>query len=355
MVLAPRYKYASADSIRELKPAQLEMRNQVSKKISDGTYTLQEFPCSVCDCSQFETLSEKGRYGIQVPIKICTNCGLIQSTPRFNEESAQNFYEKEYRKLYDLASAEDRFKNQYNRSHTIFNYLKNEAEIDIGQSTVLEIGCGYGGLLKYFDEKGTEVVGCDLDKDAIQFAQNKGLPAKAADIRELELDQNPDVIILDDVLEHMVKPRRVLEYISDTFSEGTKLYVEFPGVKRLGVLNTSYNCDFLQYIHIGHTHHFSLTSLNNLMKQADYDILKGNEKINALFEISTNQNNISIQSDYDAVMDHLNHVEKFKKVHQIYRNIYHLKHPHRHPILVSLLKKFGLYSYAKRLYDIVFR
>lgn len=354
MVLAPRYKYTSGDSIRELKPAQLEVRNQLSKKISDGTYTLQEFPCSVCDQTQFEILSEIGRYRIQVLVKICKNCGLIQSTPRFNEESSQKFYENEYRKLYDLASAEDRFENQYKRSRDIFNYLKKEAEIDVGQSTVLEIGCGYGGLLKYFDERGSEIVGCDLDKDAIQFAQNKGLPGKAADVRELKPECDPDIIILDDVLEHLVKPRQVLEYISDTYSDGTKLYIEFPGVKRLGVFNTSYNCDFLQYIHIGHTHHFSLTSLSNLMNQAGYDMLIGDEKIKALFEISTDQTN-TIQSDYNAVMDHLYHIEKFRKINYIYRHVCHLRHPHRHPILIRLLKQLGLYPYAERVYNTILK
>lgn len=353
MALAPRFKYTTGESVRELDSTQLQMKNQIEEKIREGTYTLKKYPCTVCGESHFELLSEKGRYGIQIPVKICLECGLIQTNPRFDEESAQKFYENEYRQLYNLASPQERFENQYNRSQDIFQYLQRGLDKEIEELTVLEIGCGYGGMLKYFQEQGCDVIGCDLDKDVVQFAQSKELTAVTADVRGLSLEKNPDIIILDDVLEHLINPGEVLSYISGEYPIGTSVYIEFPGVKRLGVFNKSYDCDFLQYIHIAHTHHFTLTTLNNLMKSEGYGIITGNEQVQGLFEISNKRDNYYI-SDYDSAIDHISQIERYRWVHQLYRQVWYLRKPHHHPILIKLLKRIGLYHLVKNIYQRIF-
>lgn len=84
----------------KLNELQLRMKQQVEKKVKDGTYEFEEVPCPVCDGHSFEFLAKKDRYGLYMPVVICRDCGLIQTNPRMNQIAYNEFYNAEYRKLY---------------------------------------------------------------------------------------------------------------------------------------------------------------------------------------------------------------------------------------------------------------
>ena len=113
-MLAKRFKYDGMPAIT-LNELQIKIKKQVERKIKEGVYSFEEVPCCVCDGKNFETLSKKDRYGLYVPVVICRDCVLIQMNPRMTQESYNQFYELEYRKLYvgQKAPADDFFKSEY--------------------------------------------------------------------------------------------------------------------------------------------------------------------------------------------------------------------------------------------------
>lgn len=83
-----RYKYPNK-SIVKLNLLQKTGKKELEKKIYDEQYILEEVNC-LCGTSRYEVLAERDRYGIKNRTIICTDCGLIRTSPRMSKESYKN-------------------------------------------------------------------------------------------------------------------------------------------------------------------------------------------------------------------------------------------------------------------------
>jgi cyclopropane fatty-acyl-phospholipid synthase-like methyltransferase len=100
-----------------------------------------------------------------------------------------------------------------------------EEWLPIGPSTtVLEVGCGEGGVLLAFLERGAQGVGVEISEGRYRLAQTYLHPFLAQnqalllreDIYQVSPDQLPyrfDLIILKDVIEHIPQPERLLNHL----------------------------------------------------------------------------------------------------------------------------------------------
>lgn len=346
-LLGRRYEY-DGKPVRDLNDNQAESLQRTKEKIETGEYDTTSYECSICGGNSFRTLSEKDRWGLPVNVVICSDCGLIQNNPRFTPAASSKFYDEEYRVLYDLKDADHSFNKQLNEAPEIYEYVMSNINLSRSDANILEIGCGYGGLVSYFDQKGHTIVGCDLDSEAIQYGKEKGLPVKNSDIRDLNLNWQPNVIILDDVLEHLSRPTELLNYVRDEYDEAY-IFIDLPGVKNLHYRRRFYQGDFLRYIHIAHTHHFSLRTLENLMGISGFEKISGDERIRSLFKTYNRQNNskYDIKADYESTITHIRELERYRRL-----RINKVATLHRNPMTIQLLKKTGLFSSAKKLYNI---
>jgi SAM-dependent methyltransferase len=139
--------------------------------------------------------------------------------------------------------------------------------LDHRELSVLEIGCGTGGNLKYFKSIYSNLVGCEVSEDAINFARHK-LPD--FDIRKCNLpDDIPfenskfDVIFLFDVLEHIKDDAASLESIKQKLNVGGSLVVTVPAYQFLYGAYDKFLFHFRRY---------SKTRLLNLLTAAGFKI-----------------------------------------------------------------------------------
>ncbi len=112
-----------------------------------------------------------------------------------------------------------------------------ETAITIDKNTsVLEIGCGEGGNLMPFLERGCRVVGVDMNPNKINNAR-KFYAAKRflnqpefflTDIYDWPSDEKFDVIMLRDVLEHIHNQERFLKFVKKFLKPQGKLFLGFP-------------------------------------------------------------------------------------------------------------------------------
>lgn len=97
--------------------------------------------------------------------------------------------------------------------------------------SVLDIGAGWGTLLKAFANKGYKTVGLELSEPTSRFARERleleifNFPVER--IGELPY-QSFDLITMRHVLEHFYDPRVVLSNVSNRLEVGGKLIVEVP-------------------------------------------------------------------------------------------------------------------------------
>ncbi len=242
-------------------------------------------------------------------VVICKNCGLIQTNPRLSESNYFEFYENEYRPFYHSRDVptEEFFLKQYNHGKLIYEFLQNITKDEIKNKFIVEIGTGAGGILQYFKEKNNEILGLDLDSNYIKFGNQKGLNLVIGTIEYLSKVKKPDVVIYSHVLEHISNPVNELNMLQKFLHKNSLLYVEVPGIKHL---HLSYKQDFLKYLQFPHLYHFTLNSLHNCLKKSGFELIAGNEIIQALFKIGNIQKSYS--NEYDSNISFLKNLEKIR-------------------------------------------
>jgi SAM-dependent methyltransferase len=105
---------------------------------------------------------------------------------------------------------------------------------------VLEIGCGEGGVLVPFIERGCYCVGVDLDPPRIDLA-NQFLQSEVKDGKALFLMKNVydadflekyknlfDLIILKDTIEHVPQQEKFIPYLKNFLNTGGQIFFGFP-------------------------------------------------------------------------------------------------------------------------------
>lgn len=345
-ILSTRYELGSSSSHR-LNAIQQTQVNRITEKIDDGQYSFEEVDCVVCGGEEFRQLSEIDRYGLPHSVVLCPKCGLIQTNPRFDRETYDEFYNEEYQLLHkgDEKSFDWLFDAEYERGSEIHQYLKT---VDIGSvdgAHILGIGAGAGGVLAYFRDQGANVVGSDLAEENVRYAREEhGLDFRIGTANDLSLDQDPDIIILSHVVEHFLDPIKTLENVRDLSHSDTLIYIEVPGVRRL--MNT-YLADFQYMLQIAHTYYFTEQTLTNLVELAGFSKICSNEFVRSVFKPATPS--FDWTPDVD-VLQSVNRIESIAGVPTLY-SIYHTM---TEPENIELLDRLGLLNLARELHKIIF-
>ncbi len=308
-MLSKRFKY-SGKSVLKLNELQSIMKDQIEKKIEESIYSFEEVPCCICGGNDFNILSEKDRYGLYIPLVICKDCGLIQINPRMTQESNNQFYDVEYRKLYSGSGVptEEYFRLQYYRGKRMYHYLENNLSININNLRILKSGSWSWGILYYFEEMGNEICGCDLGSEYIKFGREKyGLNLFVGTIDDIKESLHFDIVIYSYVLEHLLSPINELVKLKSFINKDS--YIELPGVKHL---THSYNMNFLGQIQNAHIYYFTLTTLKNLLEKADYDLVAGDESIRSVFKSSNRDKEYKLENDYCNTISFLKKMEFYR-------------------------------------------
>ena len=100
--------------------------------------------------------------------------------------------------------------------------------------------------------------------------------------KELLKDEKKyDLIILNHVLEHFLDIEQEVDVISKLLKKEGILFVAVPGIK---ALVNSYGNDFLRYLQNAHVYDFTLGTLEQVMNKYGFELVTGNENVNAIFK-----------------------------------------------------------------------
>lgn len=153
----------------------------------------------------------------------CKSCGYWHVYPIPSEEELNTYYENKYYK--SLINTENRSmtdkKNDHDGFYTIYyedklRHINNILPKEMPR-TIIDIGAGYGDFLSFMNKNDWSVQGIEPSKEAYDFSKNEDLNIRCGHFEEI-LDlgfKKSSVVTLNNVLEHLREPERVLLEIKE--------------------------------------------------------------------------------------------------------------------------------------------
>ncbi|WP_379780178.1 class I SAM-dependent methyltransferase [Halorubrum tibetense] len=99
--------------------------------------------------------------------------------------------------------------------------------LDTG-NRVIEIGSGFGALGKLLTANGYDYLGFEPDKGRADVASSGGVPVEPHVFDPSEVTGSVDVVVIDNVLEHVHDPQSILNDAAEVLSESGTLIVIVP-------------------------------------------------------------------------------------------------------------------------------
>jgi len=217
-------------------------------------------------------------------VNINPEFGFLQIKPTPSQEEimefyTRDFYSSEYKKFND-SSLEVQIEDKdflEGRWEDMAHWISKSLEVDISGLDLLDIGCGWSQALLFFKEKGLNCYGFDPAPEAIEYAKRKNLNVRLAGLESMDVFNGKkfDVVMLNNVLEHLPDPIQTLREIKNTIlNNGGLLIVEVPNefndfqtaAQKLYDLPEWWICP------PGHLNYFSKDTLEALLKGLGFKI-----------------------------------------------------------------------------------
>ena len=219
--------------------------------------------CPLCGGKSRPFSHQKFR-GRDVINRICQYCGLVYQSPCMSEVEAAEFYQAEYRQMYqgdENPIAKD-FTTQTARAESLLDFVGTYVT---SVSRHLDIGCSTGLILQHFSKQyGCQLVGIEPGDAYRNYASQQGLKVyKTLDELENAKEEPFDLISMAHVLEHLPDPVGYLTHLREALLE-TKgwLLLEVPNL---------YAHDSFE---IAHLVSFSPHTLTQTVEKAGFEIVK---------------------------------------------------------------------------------
>lgn len=159
----------------------------------------EQGPCPLCGADDYRRLVTK----LGWDVVRCRRCGLVfvwpQPTP---EELAALYSSGAYHAEIDEAE----------RSRWAGRRLDEIERLAPQRGRLLDVGCSRGYLLEAARDRGWEVAGVELNRNAVEVARSRGLEVHCGELPDAPFGpESFDVVTGFDVIEHVQSPRRFLD------------------------------------------------------------------------------------------------------------------------------------------------
>ena len=219
--------------------------------------------CPVCNEEKYTVLF-KQRFAhsdynpiVDYVVVVCDRCGMGYVNPVPDQHDWDQYYMQFSKYATPTTISEvDQF-----RFSIIAEFLKDELISE--SATILDVGCGSGGLLKTLAQKGFhQLTGLEPAPVGNHFSsQDSSILFINEPFDSLNVESYYDVIILEQVLEHLGDVRRVIQKVSALQKPGGLVYIGVPdGLKFKDCSDGPF-----QQFSVEHINFFSLEALKRLM------------------------------------------------------------------------------------------
>ncbi len=216
-----------------------------------------------------------------VKIIACEKCGHVYNKLSSREITGlAKYYNEEYApanvsstdKVGDRPGSKNTFTlRRHARLYRLFApFIKNDFR-------VLDVGCATGGFLDFLSARRLKkLYGIDISLEYVKKARENGV----YDIRtgDAELipfaDASMDLVVLDQVLEHLGEPQKAIKEARRVLSDGGLLCISVPDAARY---EKEYFFDFYWFLIKEHIQHFDIEHLRLLAAREGFELVAESE------------------------------------------------------------------------------
>ncbi|MFN2499550.1 MAG: class I SAM-dependent methyltransferase [Pyrinomonadaceae bacterium] len=272
-LLSNRFLYEPSGLRSSVAGPQSEAIEAVRHKLINGQYNLRTDECPCGGPQNDVIIAEVDRYGLPLTTVVCLDCGTLRLDPYLDAESLEDFYLHFYQQMYARARDMNAYIEQQQAYGTKI-YSVAPASLP-SHGWIFEVGCGAGGALKIFQERGYRVAGCDYSARLVAEARKNGIEhachGTLAEIGKALGGVRADLIYLHHVFEHLNEPLDFLLTSRQHLNEDGWLVLVVPDVSRIdGFANP--DGDLLVFLHLAHKFNFSLEGMRRLCRRAGYEV-----------------------------------------------------------------------------------
>ncbi|MBE3568345.1 MAG: methyltransferase domain-containing protein [Thermogemmatispora sp.] len=172
-------------------------------------------PCAAC--GSVRTAPFTWRRGFR--IAECRECGFLWVDPMPRAEDMWVFYNRRRWQPYPPEVVRRKFRPE----------LQVVLSCVPSGSWVVDVGCSHGQFASLLRARGYQVVGVDIDSEALAYASRQyGLQVYQGDLSLLSFDRQFDAVTILSSLEHMVNPFEVVAAAARMLRPGGALIISTP-------------------------------------------------------------------------------------------------------------------------------
>ena len=206
----------------------------------------------------------------------CANCQLVFLNPRVNLDNLKNYYTSYYLP-YRGSEAWGKYSKLVEGSQKKLDlkrvkWVKEMCSVS-PKSLILDVGCGNPSFLKACQQElNCKTLGIDFSDEGWkeQSTLFKGLDLQVAEIKDLSLNLEPDIITMWHYLEHDYTPLENLTYLKSIAKPSTTLIIEIPNFDSIS--RKKYNENWAGWHTPRHTSLFSPDNIKLLLDKSGWNV-----------------------------------------------------------------------------------
>lgn len=197
----------------------------------------------------------------------CRNCGLVYVNPRLVQKKLSELYNENVISplQYYMENMADDEKTFEKRLEIIEEHAK--------KGTLLDVGCAIGTFSNVAQNRGWEVAGIDINRGSAEYCRDKlGLDVFAGSFDDHDFPRDfYDVILMNDLLEHVPSPTKTLQKAHQLLKGGGILFIVTPKIDSLMARVSG-----SRWLHLKpneHLFYFSSGTIRKLLEKTGFSIV----------------------------------------------------------------------------------
>ena len=278
-------------------------RNFYKKKsLIDKNLKLEKRLCPVCFSKKYSKFYKNNNYSkintngsiyrYKHILVICKNCNLVYSNPWLGHKNTK--------KLYSSSAIGSAFE-QSEKAKKHFKCFKSffpKKNCFKKNTNILEIGAATGSLLKniniFYNLKKKNIDGIEPSRKLFEKLKNNNFfNIENKFLNQIQPSKKYDLIIMDNVLEHIEEPKKSLKKVRSLMSNKSKLYIAVPNIFK-------YKNNFRDPF--GHTINYYENNIKYLFQTSGFKIIKLKKHYNYLNFVAKRETGL-IKYNYDFKND----------------------------------------------------